>query len=161
MGEAPENNDSQSKPNLVWALSNSANRCALMLERLGRKREADEIIAKPWKDYSAFLELETNASSVIYAQEPLEILAKYYTESNRIEKAVEIWQKRIERIQKFINKNPDDIGFILYQINAENEIGDIYSAFDEVSETFKTKDKKRLAKAESHYQNAAELCAKS
>jgi serine/threonine protein kinase len=155
-----ENNDSQSKPNLVWAFSNSANRCALMLERLGRKKEANEIIIKPWKDYSAFLELETNASSVVYAQEPLKYLAKYYAESNQNEKASEIWEQRIERIQKFLNKNPDDIGLIIYQVNAENAIGDIYSAFDEKSDTFNTKDKKRLAKSKSHYQNASELLRK-
>ena len=42
-----ENNESQSKPNYAWRLSNSANRCALLLKKFGRQNEAEELLAKP------------------------------------------------------------------------------------------------------------------
>lgn len=156
-----ENNESQSKPNLAWAASNTASRCALMLHKLGREQEAKEIIIKPWRDYSSFLDQETNASSVVYAFEPLENLTKYFAESNRPEEAAEIWRRYSDRIQVFLDKNPDDIDFIMRRARTENTIGDIYSAYDEKTGSFKTNDKERLTKARNNYQTAADLCRKS
>jgi eukaryotic-like serine/threonine-protein kinase len=152
-----ENDVSRIKANNLYGISFYANRCALMLNKLGRQTEAEEIIAKPWKNYSAFLDGEENAAALFYSFEPLDDLTKFYKETNRYEKAVEVWQNHYNRVQKFLDKNPDDIGFINYQVWATDRMGDVYSASDENSKSFKTNDKLRLMKAKLRYQKAVEL----
>ena len=119
-----ENDSTQNKANYLYGFHFYANRCALMLNRLGRRREADELIVKPFRDYSAFLDVEENGAVLGYAREPFMDLTRYYAETGRIEKGVEIWQQHINRLQKFLDKNPDDIGFMIYQAESQVQIGD-------------------------------------
>ena len=156
-----ENNELQSKPYLAWAMSNSANRCALMLQKLGRQKVADEMIAKPWKAYLEFLNTESNAASLEYAEEPLNYLTNYYAATNRTETSIEIWRTHYNRVQKFLDKNPNDVGFLQYQAVAQKQIGDIYSGYDSESKSYKTNDKTRILKAKLAYQKAIETYEKA
>jgi DNA-directed RNA polymerase subunit E'/Rpb7 len=54
-----------------------------------------------------------------------------------------------------------DIGFMNSQVHAQNQIAEIYSAYDEKSDSFKTNDRARLVKAKFHYQKSVEIYRKS
>ena len=156
-----ENDASQIKANIIFGIHFYANRCALMLNRLGRRKEADELIVKPFRDYSDFLDVEENAASLLFAREPFLDLTRYFAETDRLEKAVEVWQRHNDRVQKFLEKNADDIVFLQYQVEAQTQIGEIYSAYDEKSDSFKTTDAERLKKARTYYGKASELYRKA
>jgi tetratricopeptide (TPR) repeat protein len=156
-----ENDTKQTKANHYFGVHFYANRCALMLNRLGRQKEADEIIEKPFSDYSAFLDLEEDGALVTYAHEPFLDLAKFYGETKQFERAAEIWKRHIARLQKFLDRNPDDLLFMSFQANAETQIGDIFSDFDAPTDSFRTTDRERLKKALQHYEKAASVFAKA
>jgi tetratricopeptide (TPR) repeat protein len=72
----------QIKANYFFGVHFYANRCALMLERLGRRAEADAMIVQPLSDYSAFLNAEEDGAVLTYAREPFLDLTRYYMETD-------------------------------------------------------------------------------
>lgn len=150
-----------SKTNLIFGVHFYANRCALMLNRLGRRKEADEIIAQPFKDYSAFLDFEADGANLGYAREPFLDLTRYYAETKRLENAAEILERHSARLQKFLDRNADDIGFMTYQAETEALLGDVFSGYDSTLDAFKTNAAERLKKAAGHYEKAVAIYQKA
>jgi serine/threonine protein kinase len=157
-----ERDVSQTRANYLFAVHFYANRCALMLERLGRRAEADEIIRQPFNDYSAFLDTEAeDGSALSYAREPFLDLARFYEATGRIDAAAAIWQKHTARLQKFLDRNADDLGFMIFQAEAETLTGDVFSGYDPATGTFRTTSAERLKKAAAPYEKAAALYEKA
>jgi tetratricopeptide (TPR) repeat protein len=132
-----------------------------MLDRLGRRKEADAIIAEPLRDYSAFLDSEGDGAVLAYAREPFLDLARYFAKTERLKSAVDLWQRHAARLQKFLDRNPEDPGFMIYLAEVEMRTGDIFAAYDAPTDSFQTDAAERLKKAVAHYEKAAALYQKA
>lgn len=150
-----ENVEAQSKPNLAWRVSNSANRCALILFKMGKRNMAERFVNTTWRRYSDFLNAESNAASLVYAEEPLDYLSNYYAESGQLTKAITVWQDHLARIQRFLDKNPGDVGFINYQASTEYKMAALYAGKNHANA------KSRYIKALELYQRAYSLYSPS
>ncbi len=153
-------------PSKTNELKNGINiyqiRQALMLEKTGKYAEAKHLMETAYGKYSAEIERNKEDSSrVLYSYEALPDVAEYYVDSNQLPKAIEVWDKHINRIQYFLDKNPDDGGFSGYLADANKRIGDTHAGYDEKSKSYKIKDKRRIAKAKIAYQKSIETYEKA
>jgi eukaryotic-like serine/threonine-protein kinase len=137
-------------------------RKALMLEKIGKHTEAKKLLETAYGKYLAEVDKnKDDSANVIYYYEALPDVAEYYVDANQLPKAIEVWENHIKRIQYFLDKNPEDGGFVNYMADAYKKIGDTYSSYDETSKSYKINDKARLAKARVYYQRAAEMYRKT
>jgi eukaryotic-like serine/threonine-protein kinase len=132
-------------------------RVALMLEKTGKHAEAKQLMQKAYGEYLHKLEKDKdNSVGVIFYFEKLPDVSEYYVDSNQLPKAIEVWENHINRIQYFLDKNPEDGGFVNYLGDAHRRIGNTYSGYDEDSKSYKTNDKARINQAKIAYQKSIE-----
>ncbi|MGH9947460.1 MAG: hypothetical protein ACRD6X_09685, partial [Pyrinomonadaceae bacterium] len=127
-------------------------RISLMLEKTGDRKQAAELMKRAYSDYLNRVVAEKDDSTkVLFFFEALPDVAQYYLISNQIEKAVEVWEDHISRLKYFLDKNPDDLAYVIYSAEAQKRIGDIYCGYNQETKTFGLADKARITKGKNAY----------
>lgn len=141
----------------IYARSFFACRIARVENRLGRRRESIATIEGPLTDYLNYLDLEENAENLIYAPELFGNLTKYFLESDQRPRATDLWRRYHDQLQRFLDRNPDDLGFINLKAESLNRLGDVECGYDRESDSFTAQGPAANQRAADHYRAAIAL----
>ncbi|MEZ5428350.1 MAG: serine/threonine-protein kinase [Pyrinomonadaceae bacterium] len=152
------NNPHLDARNLNYAESINRLRIGAMLDKLGRKREAAEIIEDGLKIFR--LRLKTyadDATEVAFGPELLNIASEYFIANNKTEEGVQLWEDFADFTEKFVEKNPEDGNLINNKAYAFQKIGDAITGFDETTHKMKIGNSENRRRANIYYEKSLEI----